>query len=229
MSTDSPATVSLAEAFARRRSVRGYLDKPVSDDLLQAIFSQAQQQAPSNCNTQPWQVFVAKGDVCQQLGRELYDLAAADTPIDQQFGYFEAFKGVHRDRVFDCAYRLYGSMGIAREDRPARKQAMLRNFTFFGAPQVAFLCMPRQYQEINALDAGIYLQTLMLVMASYGLGSCAQGALGYYPQAVKPALGIPDELGILCGISFGYEDVSVDANKTVTPRATLAEAVTFVG
>jgi nitroreductase len=220
--------ISLADAFRARRSVRGFLPRPVPDALLREIFSAAQQQAPSNCNTQPWQVWVATGATCQQLGQELYALAAADTPIDQQFGYFGNFTGEHRERMFDCAYRLYGSMGIAREDRPARKQAMLRNFNFFGAPQVAFLCMPRPYKEIIAVDAGIYLQTLLLVMAAHGIGSCAQGALGYYPQAVKPALGIPEEMGILCGISFGYEDVAAPANKTVTDRAALAQAVTFV-
>ena len=72
-----------------------------------------------------------------------------------------------------------------------------------------------------------YLQTLMLIMHAHGIGSCAQGALAYYPEPVKAALNIPEEIGILVGLSFGYEDEQVPANKTRTPRADLLDAVSF--
>ena len=48
----NPETVSLADALRRRRSVRGFLDKPVPEAVLKEVFELAQ-LAPSNCNIQP--------------------------------------------------------------------------------------------------------------------------------------------------------------------------------
>ena len=52
--------VSLIDTVYARRSVRGYLDKEVPQDVLNRIFEIAQ-QSPSNCNVQPWKVYVASG------------------------------------------------------------------------------------------------------------------------------------------------------------------------
>ncbi|HBX99483.1 MAG TPA: oxidoreductase, partial [Gammaproteobacteria bacterium] len=41
--------MSLVEAVSTRRSVRGFLDKEVPQEVLDRIFEIAQ-QAPSNCN-----------------------------------------------------------------------------------------------------------------------------------------------------------------------------------
>jgi hypothetical protein len=40
--------------------------------------------------------------------------------------------------------------------------------------------------------------------------------------------GVPEEIGILCGISFGYEDATVAANRTRVPRSPLASNVVFL-
>ena len=50
-----------------RRSIRGFeKDRPVEDSVLREALSLAQ-CAPSNCNVQPWRVFVAKGDTARTL------------------------------------------------------------------------------------------------------------------------------------------------------------------
>ena len=96
----------------------------------------------------------------------------------------------------DCAVRYYGVMDIKRDDRNARNELMAKNWQFFGAPHVAFLCMDLDMGPVNAIDVGIYLQTLMLLMTEYGLGSCPQGALAYFPEPVREIAGIPDGTGI---------------------------------
>jgi nitroreductase len=65
------------------------------------------------------------------------------------------------------------------------------------------------------------------VMTSFGIGSCAQGSMRYYPQDVRDLFGEPDSTAILCGISFGYEDESVAANRTRVGRESLGESVRF--
>ena len=106
--------------------------------------------------------------------------------------------------------------------------AMMRNFEFFDAPHVAFICMPKSFGVVNALDIVIYLQTLTLVMQSHGVASCAQGALDFYPDPIKEMLAIPEEQGIVVGLSFGYEDKFHPANKTRTSRANLDDSVVFL-
>ena len=54
--------MSLVDAVASRRSVRGFLDREVPQNVLNRIFEIAQ-NAPSNCNVQPWKVYVASGEL----------------------------------------------------------------------------------------------------------------------------------------------------------------------
>ncbi len=219
-------TMSLAEALRERRSVRGYRPDPVPQAVLDEVFGLAQ-LAPSNCNIQPWKVFVASGAMCDELRNRMVEHVTRGDPIHPDFEHLPNFEGVYRKRQVDCAVELYNNMGIARDDREGRARASLRNFELFDAPHVAFIGMERQFGVTVALDVGMYIQTLMLVMTSFGIGSCAQGSMRYYPQDVRDLFAEPDSTAILCGISFGYEDQSVAANRTRVGRAPLGESVRF--
>jgi nitroreductase len=219
-------TMSLAEALRQRRSVRGYRPDPVPQAVLDEVFGLAQ-LAPSNCNIQPWKVFVASGAMRDELRKRMVEHVTRGDPIQPDFEHLPNFEGVYRKRQVDCAVELYNNMGIARDDREGRARASLRNFELFDAPHVAFIGMERQFGVTVALDVGMYIQTLMLVMTSFGIGSCAQGSMRYYPQDVRDLFGEPDSTAILCGISFGYEDESVAANRTRVGREPLGESVRF--
>jgi len=219
-------TMSLAEALRQRRSVRGYRPDPVPQAVLDEVFGLAQ-LAPSNCNIQPWKVFVASGAMRDELRSRMVAHVTRGDPVQPDFEHLPNFEGVYRKRQVDCAVELYNNMGIARDDREGRARASLRNFELFDAPHVAFIGMERQFGVTVALDVGMYIQTLMLVMTSFGIGSCAQGSMRYYPQDVRDLFGEPDSTAILCGISFGYEDESVAANRTRVGREPLGESVCF--
>lgn len=211
----------------KRRSIRGFLPDPVPEQVLTRIFQLAQ-YAPSNCNVQPWQVVVASGASCRKISQKLQTavtLGEETVPDYQQVGGFE---GVLRQRQIDTAVTLYGNMGIERGDREGRARAAMRNFEFFDAPHVAFLCMDKAFAEPVALDIGMYAQTLMLAMAAEGIGSCAQVSISRYPDIIRKHFDLPDNLGILMGISFGYENSAIPANRTVVPRANISENVRFV-
>jgi hypothetical protein len=87
--------------------------------------------------------------------------------------------------------------------------------------------MHQPFDTREATDLGMYAQTLMLLMTSRGIASCAQGALGLHPDIVRRHLGIAAEYRLLFGISFGYEDPSVAANAARVGRVGLGEAVRF--
>ena len=223
----NPESVSLAEAMRRRRSVRGFLDKPVPEEVLREVFGLAQ-LAPSNCNIQPWKVFVASGEVRDELRRRMVEKVTAGVPMEPDFEPNAGkFSGVYRQRQVDCAVELYNNMGIARDDKPGRMRAQLRNFELFDAPHVVFIGMEREFGPTVALDVGMYIQSLMLAMTAYGVGSCAQGSMRYFPNDVREIFGEPASTAILVGISFGYEDPDVAANRTRVGRAPLADSVAF--
>ena len=223
----SAETQSLADALRSRRSVRGFLDKPVPEETLKAIFELAQ-LAPSNCNIQPWKVFVASGEVRDELRRRMVEKVTAGVPMEPDFEPNAGkFSGVYRQRQVDCAVELYNNMGIARDDKPGRMRAQLRNFELFDAPHVVFIGMEREFGPTVALDVGMYIQSLMLAMTAYGVGSCAQGSMRYSPNDVREVFGEPHSTAILVGISFGYEDPAVAANRTRVGRAPLGDSVTF--
>jgi len=76
-------------------------------------------------------------------------------------------------------------------------------------------------------DVGMYLQTVMLLLRAEGLHSVPQMAWSVYHTTVAKVLSPPKELILYCGMSIGYEDVTVDQPRT--GRAPLDETVTFVG
>ena len=122
---------------------------------------------------------------------------------------------------------LYHEMGIVREDRPGRVQAMLRNFQFFDAPHMAFICMEKKFPATVAVDLGAYAQTLMLAFTALGISSCAMGAMRDFSRIPRKVLNINENLGILFGLAFGYEDITVMANKVRIGRTSVDDCVTF--
>jgi len=215
------------EALAERHSVRGFSREPVPRDVLQQLLARAQ-QAPSWCNIQPWRVWLTSGDVTSRLVAALVAASKSGAPSPDL-----AFPGVYpepydRHRK-ECGKALYEAMGIARGDTQGRYDAWMRNLQAFGAPHVMIVAMDRRFATYAALDIGCWLQSLWLAATEMGLGMCAQASLGAFPAAVRAVLPVPNELAILFGVSLGYEDASVAANRCRTTRAPVEDNVTFVG
>ncbi|MFT6919966.1 MAG: nitroreductase [Cognaticolwellia sp.] len=218
--------MSVIALLEKRYSTRAYLDKPIPQSLLESIFTQAQ-QAPSNCNVQPWQTCVVSGEKKEQLKKALISTVMKGAAPNPDFNWLPKYEGAHRDRQFGSANALYSAIGVTREDKQGRQLAMIRNWSFFDAPHVAFFTMDKYLDIMGAVDLGIYAQTLSLILAEHGLSSCMQGALGQFPDPIKAALNLPEQRGILFGMSFGYADESAAVNNTRTEREDMANAVTF--
>jgi nitroreductase len=208
-----------------RRSLRAFLPEAVDDKTLEAIFSVAL-RAPSNCNTQPWQVHVASGAVIETLRQEMPTRFMAGE-FSMDFPYDGQYSGIYKVRQHGAAQALYDAVGVARDDKAGRHEQFMRNFRFFDAPHVAFLFLPEPFGLREAADLGMYAQTLMLSMTAHGLGSCPQTALSFQADYVREALGVDADNKLLFGISFGHPDPDAAANQCLTDRAALADTVTF--
>jgi nitroreductase len=160
MKTEAAVTdpdMRLIDAVATRRSVRGFLDREVPQEVLNRIFEIAQ-MAPSNCNVQPWKAYVASGKLKQELRQQMRESTANAVAPNPDYAYRGNFEGDYRVRQVDCAIALYSKMGIGKDDKEGRMRAVLRNFEFFDAPYIAFLGMDPEFGTTVAVDVGMIYQ-----------------------------------------------------------------------
>src|SRR5690606_6770101 len=152
-------TPTFQHTVRTRRSCRGFLPKPVPDDVLREVLTDAQ-CAPSNCNTQPWQVHIVSGATLAELSRVLHakNDAGAVTP-DFSFD-MEEYYGAFRERQQAHGKAYYEALADARADKEGRKQAAALNYSFFSAPHVVLLFMPSCGDNVRVGgDIGMYGQT----------------------------------------------------------------------
>lgn len=218
--------VNVSEVLQTRYSVRGYLDEPVPDALIREVFEIAR-LAASGTNTQPWHVAVVSGDACGRLSDELCELFDTGAAQHRGFPGGPRMDGVYLDRQRACGFGYYETMGVQREDKAGRVRVARKNYEFFGAPHVAFFSMPRTFGFSSAVDMGIFLQTVMLVMVEKGLGCIAQGSLAGYPGPVREIADMPEDNEIMFGLSFGFEDPGAHINTVRMDRAPLDDFATF--
>ncbi|WP_144207758.1 nitroreductase family protein [Shewanella donghaensis] len=218
--------MDIESILQQRFSVRAFLDKPVPQQTLTEIFTHAQ-QSPSNCNVQPWQTCVVSGQTKDELKQKFMDLLLSGAAPNPDFNWLAKYNGIHRERQFGSANALYSAIDVTREDKKARQMAMIRNWQFFDAPHAVFFTMDKYLDIMGAVDLGIYAQTVSLIMANNGISNCMQGALGQFPDPVRELLNLPEERGILFGMSFGYADSDAAINNTRTDREAIDNAVSF--
>ncbi|KQM65914.1 nitroreductase [Sphingomonas sp. Leaf17] len=231
--TDSPSitapdgTLSFQQTVRTRRSWRGFLDRVVPADVLAAVLEDAQ-CAPSNCNTQPWDVHIVRGTKLADLSRILHAKNdAGDFTSDFSFD-MGAFYGCYGERKNEQGKAYYEAMNVMRDDRDGRRRAAAKNLSFFGAPQVALMFMPSFGDDVRtAGDIGMYGQTFLLSLAARGLGGIPQTSLGFYAGTIREFLGISPHLKMLFGMSFGYPDDDAPSNRMRMGRVPVSESVHF--
>jgi nitroreductase len=219
--------VEVYEAVTSRRAVRGFTDQPVPKEVLERVLSAAA-WAPSGSNLQPWHIYVLTGDPLVHVKMLAVHRVGAGDPWDER--EFEMYppelKSPYHERRADFAKQRYGALGIAREDLEARQRAAIANWDCFGAPAALFCYIDRDMGLPQWADLGMYLQTVMLLLRAEGLHSCPQMAWSQTRKSVAEVVAPPPDRILFCGMSIGYEDVTVGYART--GRAPLEETVTFI-
>ncbi|HEY4018857.1 MAG TPA: nitroreductase [Pseudonocardiaceae bacterium] len=215
------------EAVTSRRAVRGFTDRQVPKEVLERVLSAAA-WSPSGSNLQPWHAYVVTGGPLAEIKKRAGERLAGGDPWDEPEyeQYPSTLKSPYRERRSAFGEQRYGALGIARADIEARQRAAAANWDCFGAPAALFCYIDRDLGSPQWADLGMYLQTVMLLLRAEGLHSCPQMAWAKFHKTVDEVLVPPHEFILFCGMSIGYEDVTVDSART--PRAPLDETVTFV-
>ena len=213
-----------------RRSIRGYLDKPVPRELLEEVLALAI-RAPSSMNTQPWHFHVITGEPLAKIRAGNTERILAGEPDSREFRKGVPFAGVHRERQIGVAKQLFAAMGIARDDAPARQDWVLRGFRQFDAPVCVIISYDRACDgsDDSPFDCGAVSTALVNAAWSRGLG-CVINSQGIMQSpVVREHAGIPDDQVIMKSIALGWPDESFPANAVVSERKSVDEATRWVG
>lgn len=219
--------MTVTEAVRARRSVRGFLDKPVDPELIRELVELAA-RAPSGGNLQPWHIDVAGGAPLDELRAIVAGKIAAQAYEEADYDIYPPdLAEPYRTRRFRIGEALYATMNIPREDKAARFAEFRNNFRLWGAPVALFCTVDRRMGPPQWSDLGMFLQTFMLLAVERGLATCAQEAWALWGPTVRAFLGTPPERMLFCGMAIGYEDTSVPANRLRSERAPVEEWASF--
>ena len=225
-----PGGVRIAEALLTRRSVRAFLPTPVPRATVAAILQLAA-RAPSGTNVQPWKAYACAGAVRDALAAELLALhdAGGEGHAAEYAYYPRQWREPYLSRRRKLGWDYYGLMGLTRDDKAGMHRQHGRNFDFFGAPVGLFFTIDRDLELGSWLDAGMFVQGVMIAARAFDLHTCPQAAFTTYHAVVRRHLAIPDAEILLCGMSLGHIDPHARENALVSERVPVSGFATFHG
>lgn len=225
------AVPTIEDALRTRRSCRAFRADPVPRAQIERLLSLAARSA-SNSNCQPWQVHVLTGGAKRALTADL--VRAHDSERRALVGEYDyqpppdAWPEPFRTRRRRFGRDLYhDTLGIPSGDTAGRLRHHRRNYDFFGAPVGLILTVGRGPRQSALIDAGLFLQALMLAARGMGLHTCAQASFLDFHPVLRRHLTIPADQLIVCGMALGYADESHPLSTHRTPREPVSSFATF--
>jgi nitroreductase len=215
-------------AIESRRSVRGFLGRPVPPPLVERILAAAA-RAPSANNSQPWRVHVLTGAGRQRLTDAIMAVRAAggDEPAPEYQYDPQKWPEPYLSRRRTNGWALYGLLGIHKGDRAKGRSWNDENYRFFGAPVGVTLTRDRRLGLGSLIDLGMFMEAMAVAARALGLDTCPQAAFAHYHAVVRETLQLPPEDMVVCGMSLGFADETATANRLRTEREPVAGFATF--
>jgi nitroreductase len=222
--------MKLDQAISERRSIRGFTDKPVSQELLEEIIALAN-RAPSSMNTQPWHLHVLTGEPLEQVRKGNTERMLGGVTPTRDIEDYAAYEGEHRKRQIGIAVQLFEAMGIERDDKERRQDWVMRGFRQFDAPVSIVVCFDRSLlgNTIAHFDTGAMTYGLVLAAWARGLGAVINGQGIMQSPVVREVAQIPEDQVILTCVALGWPDEDFVANSVVSRRRPTSNTTRFLG
>ncbi len=222
--------MELEQAMQGRRSIRGFLDKPVPKELLEEIIALAN-RAPSSMNTQPWHLHVLTGAPLEAVRQGNTERMLAGITPSREIEDYAAYQGPHRERQIEIAIQLFQAMGIERHDAERRQDWVMRGFRQFDAPVSVVVCFDRALlgNTIAHFDTGAMTYGLVLAAWAKGLGAVINGQGIMQSPVVRDVAQIPEDQVILTCVALGWPDDTFEANAVVSRRRPVENVTRFLG
>ncbi|MFH1146897.1 MAG: nitroreductase [Pseudomonadota bacterium] len=215
------------DAVRGRRSTRAFLPRPVPRDVLERVIDTAR-RAPSWSNTQPWELLIVSGEPLRKIGLEFRERVAQGEKEHPDFPMPSEWEEPFKSRAFQTGKGLFDILGVAREDKAARAEHYQRMYSFFGAPHLILVLMDERLGHYSLFDCGSITQTICLLAAREGLGTCILAAAVRHPDILRKHLPLPPHRKFVMGIATGYPDPTSAYNRYRSARVTLQEFTTWV-
>ncbi len=220
--------MELVEGLTTRKSIRAFTSQPVPRGLITQILDTAR-WSPSWGNTQPWELVVAAGPKVKQLTGDLAAAFEEKHPPNPDVPMPQTFPDAYKARYTACAAGLFGTMGIARDDKASRWAHMVRMTKAFGAPVIIYVIFNAELTEpYTMFDLGAITYGICLAAHALGLGTCIEAQLARHPDLIRQHLDLPASHKIVAGIALGYPDLKAPGNAFRTDREPLEHFVRWV-
>ena len=210
-----------------RKSIRGFLDKPVDKKVLTEIIDAAR-WSPSYKNSQPWEVAIVSGAKKEGLSAMLLELLEQGTAPNPDLPAPESWPPREQALIDHLYASRKEATGMDLNDPKMIIAAKKANFRFYNAPHGIFLYQEASLSSWSLFDLGLFAQSLMLAAHAKGIGTVPQAFLTDYAPQVKEFLGIPASKRLVLGISAGYPDPQSPANQLGTDRMKPDDFVTWL-
>ena len=215
-------TNAVDAAISGRRSIRGFLPRPVPRDLLERVLEVAA-RAPSGSNIQPWKVHVVTGATLERLKAALTAAHEAGETHRREYEYYPvSWREPYLARRRKVGWQLYELAGVARGDKAGGHRQHGRNYAFFGAPVGLVFTIDRDMEKGSWLDYGMFLQNIMVAARGHGLDTCPQAAIATWPDIIRAELAVPEDEVVVCGMALGWADPEDPVNRLVSEREPLS-------
>jgi len=207
----------------QRKSIRKFLDKPVSRTDIEHLIRYAG-SAPSALNLQPWEYVVAYGDKKDRL--------------------ISCIKKVHTIKKVSCRPGTLTPLPKSIMNRNQKALTVLKpqveksnvpfkqfiedgSCSLYGAPVAIIVLMDKIFPKLRYLDVGLSVSYLLLAAEGKGLSTCPISFITEYGEDIKDALNISDEKEVLMAVALGYADETAPENNYKSDRAPLNEILTW--
>ncbi|MEO8855732.1 MAG: nitroreductase [Burkholderiaceae bacterium] len=228
----------LGDVFRESRP-GGFAGRPVERTLIEEVLGVAR-RAPSGVNTQPWNVFVLRGQSLSALVAQATQSVAGWTrEPDAEARFWEMVNrspGVGEwpaqdaqhcgDALLSAAFAA-GHAGVS--GGPGSAQELLRYFRFFDAPVGLLFTISQTLGLGSVLDYGMFLHNITLAARARGLRTCVQTGWRGMAPLVLPRLGAPADMLLLCGMALGYSDATQPAIGAASALPAVADFTTWHG
>ena len=214
--------MNFEELMIERHSVRDFKKDEIATETLKKIVKIAG-NSPSWENSQPWNVYIAVGDITDAIREEWVSRhekeikGSPDMPTGHRTDFSK--RGQENMVIFlndVCEYCEDRDMVLFKQT-----QAVL-----FNAPVLVYLTLPKGYAKWSVYDLGGFGMALILAAKEMGVDSIPAYEIVKYPDVIREYMDIPEDEDLIMGIALGYE-VCEKINEYRSPRLDVDEILTI--
>ena len=202
-----------------RHSCRKFQSKKIPEEVLKDIIS-ISLMSPSWCNSQPWTIYVAKGNTLEEIRKEWISKNK-----EKVKGYADINPG-HRTDFSERSQATMAKFFKIGDNLTNKNELEESNADFFNAQAMVYLTLNKGHQPYSVLDLGGIEMAIMLAAKDHGVDSIPAYTTIMYPDVLRKYMKISDKEDIVIGVALGYEEKS-PLNDLRSEKLTIEEACHF--